>query len=37
MVHRIVGRYRVETIMKENRPIGEVFTKLGICSNEKAE
>ncbi|WP_255259757.1 PIN domain-containing protein [Lentibacillus sp. CBA3610] len=36
-VNSIVGRYSVETIMRENRPIGAVLTELSGCSNEMAE
>nr|WP_280688996.1 PIN domain-containing protein [Lentibacillus salicampi] len=36
-VNNFVGRYSVETIMIENRPIGAVLTELSGCSNEMAE
>ena len=36
-VNSIVGRYSVETIIRENRPIGEVLTELSGCSDETAK
>lgn len=36
-VNSIVGRYSVETIIRENRPIGTVLTELSGCSDEMAE
>lgn len=35
-VNSIVGRYNVETIIRENRPIGEVLVELSGCSDEMA-
>lgn len=36
-VNSIVGRYNVETIVRENRPIGEVLTELSDCPDETAK
>lgn len=36
-VNSIVGRYSIETIIRENQPIGEVLTKLSGCTDEAAE
>jgi len=35
-VNSIVGRYSVETIIRENRPIGEVLVELSGCDNATA-
>ncbi|KHF27603.1 Aldehyde dehydrogenase [Anoxybacillus sp. BCO1] len=36
-VNSLVGRYSVETIMRENRPIGEVLVELSGCDHETAK
>lgn len=36
-VNSIVGRYSMETIIRENQPIGEVLTTLSECSDEEAK
>ncbi|WP_156857307.1 PIN domain-containing protein [Oceanobacillus sp. AG] len=36
-VNSIVGRYSIETIIRENQPIGEVLTLLSGCSDEFAK
>ncbi|WP_260471896.1 PIN domain-containing protein [Bacillus sp. HMF5848] len=36
-VNSLVGRYNVETIMREHRPIGDVLVELSGCSHEKAK
>lgn len=35
-VNSVVGRYSVETISRENRPIGEVLVELSDCTPEQA-
>ncbi|MBM7571885.1 PIN domain-containing protein [Aquibacillus albus] len=36
-VNSLVGRYNVETIMREHRPIGDVLVELSGCSHETAK
>lgn len=36
-VNSVVGRYNIETIIRENQPIGEVLTLLSGCSDEFAK
>lgn len=36
-VNSLVGRYNVETIMREHRPIGEVLVELSGCNHETAQ
>lgn len=35
-VNSVVGRYSIETVLRENRPIGEVLVELSGCTIEKA-
>ena len=35
-VNSVVGRYSIDTIIQENRPIGEVLVHLSACSVEEA-
>ncbi|HEU5138458.1 MAG TPA: PIN domain-containing protein [Bacillales bacterium] len=35
-VNSVVGRYSIETILRENRPIGEVLIELSGCTSEQA-
>ncbi|HET7578156.1 MAG TPA: PIN domain-containing protein, partial [Bacillales bacterium] len=32
----VVGRYSIETVLRENRPIGEVLIELSGCTTEQA-
>ncbi|NNU92497.1 PIN domain-containing protein [Geobacillus sp. NFOSA3] len=36
-VNSLVGRYSVETVIRENRPIGEVLVELSGCDHETAK
>lgn len=36
-VNSIVGRYSIETILRENRPIGEVLVELSGCTTKQAK
>lgn len=36
-VNSIVGRYSIETIIRENLPLGDVLAELSGCSNEMAK
>ncbi|UOE94103.1 hypothetical protein [Alkalihalobacillus sp. LMS39] len=36
-VNSLIGRYSVETIIQEHRPIGEILVELNGCSNQTAE
>jgi hypothetical protein len=36
-VNSLIGRYSVETIMREHRPIGEVLVELSECNHDTAE
>ncbi|HEX7064876.1 MAG TPA: PIN domain-containing protein [Bacillales bacterium] len=35
-INSVVGRYSIETVLRENRPIGEVLVELSGCTSEKA-
>ncbi|MCO7175414.1 PIN domain-containing protein [Sporolactobacillus kofuensis] len=36
-VNSLVGRYSIETIIRENRPIGEVLVELSNCNADQAK
>ncbi|TLS36467.1 PIN domain-containing protein [Pseudalkalibacillus caeni] len=36
-VNSLIGRYSIETIIREHRPIGEVLTELSGCNDETAK